>query len=215
MRTKIIFDYQLNGHNIEYLHHLYIGATKDSSNKYIISVPNEFDEVKGILPWPEASNIQFDLYELKKVRSAKPIITAYKSSLYLRRLVEKYRADEVLLVWMMAVLPFISLLMPKQVKVSGIVYDIYLYLWKEYGMASKLANVLKYWVLVHSKCIQKVFILNDNSAVCTLNRLWKTNKFRYLPDPFVPFSKEQIKDLRYELNISKEKNGFTSWCYVF
>lgn len=205
MKTKIIFDYQLNGHNIEYLHHLYIGAAKDSANQYIISVPEQFEEIKGILSWPDASNIQFDLYKLITVRSAKPIVTAYKSSLYLRRLVKQYRADEVLLVWMMAVLPFVSILLPKQVKVSGIVYDIYLYLWKEYGMASKIANVLKYWVLVHSKCINKVFILNDNSAVCTLNRRWKTNKFRYLPDPFVPFSKEQIKDLRHELNISENK----------
>lgn len=205
MSTKVIFDYQLNGHNIEYLHHLYLGASLDSLNRYIFSVPKEFEDVKTILSWPKVSNIEFDLYDLKKVTGSKPIITAYKSSKYLRELVKRYQADELLLIWMMAVLPFIGLFIPKNVKVSGIVYCIYLYLWKEYSVISRVANVLKYWVLTHSKNIHKVFILNDNSAVCIFNRRWKTNKFVYLPDPYVPFTKDQIRDLRRDLNISGNK----------
>lgn len=205
MKTKIIFDYQLNGHNIEYIHHLYEGASLDTSTKYIFSLPEEFNEVKHFMQWPVAENIEFDLYRLSDVKSIRPIVTAWKSSLYLRKLVKKTGAEEIILVWMMAVLPFIGYLIPKGVKVSGIVYNIYLYLWKQYGIIGKVSNVLKYWFLTHSKNINKVFILNDNSAVCKLNRLWKTDKYRYLPDPYVPFSEDVIKDLRDELCINADK----------
>jgi len=205
MKTKIVFDYQLDGHNIEYLHHLYLGASKDPSYRYIFSLPKEFEDIKNIISWPDASNIEFDLYELDKVKRPQPIVTAFKSSIYLRKIVKRYQAEEVLLVWMMAVLPFIGFLMPKGIKITGIVYNIYLYLWKQYGLTGKIANVLKYWVLTHCKTISKVFILNDNSAVCKLNRLWKTDKFKYLPDPYVPFKVESIKDLRSELDIEEEK----------
>ncbi len=205
MKTKIIFDYQLNGHNIEYIHHLYVGASLDSQTKYIFSLPEEFNEVKHFMRWPAAENIEFDLYRLSDVKSSKPIVTAWKSSLYLRKLVKKTGAEEIVLVWMMAVLPFIGYLIPKGVKVSGIVYNIYLYLWKQYGILGKVSNVLKYWFLTHCKNINKVFILNDNSAVCKLNRLWKTDKYKYLPDPYVPFSEDVIKDLRDELCIDAGK----------
>lgn len=205
MKTKIIFDYQLNGHNIEYIHHLYEGASRDAQTKYIFSLPEEFDEVKHFMEWPAANNIEFDLYRLSVVKSSRPIITALKSSLYLRRLAKKTGAEEIILVWMMAVLPFIGFLMPEGVKITGIVYNIYLYLWKQYSLTGKVANVLKYWVLTHCKTISKVFILNDNSAVCKLNRLWKTDKYKYLPDPYVPFNEESIKDLRSELGIEEGK----------
>ena len=177
MKTKIIFDYQLNGHNIEYIHHLYEGASRDIQTKYIFSLPEEFNEVKHFMQWPMAKNIEFDLYRLSVVKSSRPIITALKSSLYLRKLANKTGAEEIILIWMMAVLPFVGFLIPKEVKITGIVYIIYLYLWKQYGLIGKVANVMKYWVLVHCKNISKVFILNDNSAVCKLNRLWKTDKF--------------------------------------
>lgn len=205
MKNIIIFDYQLDGHNIEYLHHLYIGAIKDASNRYIFSLPEEFEKLKDVMSWPEASNIVFDMYRLSEVRSRRPIVTSYKSSVYLRKIVARYHADEVILLWMMAVLPFVAWFMPKGVKVSGIVYNIYLYLWKEYGFIAKLANVLKYWFLANYNCIDKVYILNDRSAVSCLTRIWKTNKFVYLPDPYVPFMDSQIEDLRGKLGIPNDK----------
>lgn len=208
MKTKIVFDYQLNGHNIEYIHHLYVGASLDKQARYLFSLPEEFNEVKHYMQWPEADNIDFDLYNLNEVKSSQPIVTAWKSSLYLRKLVKKTGAEEIILVWMMAVLPFIGYLIPKEVKISGIVYNIYLYLWKQYGIIWKMSNVLKYWFLTHCKNINKVYILNDNSAVCKLNRLWKTDKYRYLPDPYVPFSEDVIKDLRDELGIDDGKTIF-------
>ena len=201
MKTKIVFDFQLDGHNLEYIHHLYVGACMDKDNKYVFVLPKEFDIAKSVLQWPSATNITFDLFSLKEVQVKSYFWTSYKSSLYLRKIVKKYSANELILVWLMNVIPFINLFMPRNVKVSGIIYKIYLYTWKNSSWRNKFQNWLKYYIISKSKCIKNAYILNDYSAVSVLNRRFKTEIFKYLPDPFVAFEQKVIRNLRSELNI--------------
>jgi len=201
MRTKIVFDFQLDGHNLEYIHHLYVGAIKQPDIRYIFLLPYEFDMEKNILEWPEASNINFEYFNKKEVWSKSILLTSLKSCIYLRKKIKKYGACEIILVWLMNVIPFIQFFMPKGVTVSGIIYKIYLYTWNSLSWKEKIANAIKYFTISRSHCIQNAYILNDTSSVAVLNRTFKTNVFKYLPDPFVAFDKAVITDLRTELKI--------------
>lgn len=202
---KIVFDYQLDGHNLEYLNHLYISAVKDCDNDYIFVLPLEFEKEKKVLNWPSSNNVSFNLYDVKHVFYKSPVRTAWASCKLLRRVIKQFNASEVILIWMIAVLPFLPLFIPRGVKVSGIIYRIYLYSWRRCSWLTKLQNAMKYWILAKSKCVDRVFILNDNSSVCTLNKVWQTNKFTFLADPYVPFSKDSVSDLRTELGVDKDK----------
>lgn len=205
MSKKIVFDFQLDGHNLEYIHHLYIGATKDVENDYVFALPYEFKEESKVLQWPESSNITFEYFDIQKIFMKSDIYTSLKSCIYLRELLKITQADEIILIWMMNVIPFLPFYIPSKIKVSGIIYRIYLYTWKQSSFRSKLENLIKYFVLSYSRCISKVYILNDMGSANILNRVWHTNKYKYLADPYIGFSSDDVKNVRQELNIP-EKN---------
>lgn len=98
-------------------------------------------------------------------------------------------------------MPLLMLLLPKGVKASGIIYRIYLY--EGYGKTSlKLfANHLLYLLMVRSRNINRLLILNDRSSVSYLNRKFKTEKFRFLPDP-VCISGREGENIRKELGVN-------------
>lgn len=202
---KIIFDYELDGHNLEYLHHIYMGAIEESSNDFFFLLPSEFNEIKNLFEWPSTNNVFFNFFDNNKITKKSPIITAWNCSRLLNNVSKEIKADEILLIWMMSVVPFIGLFINKNIKVSGIIYRIYLYSWKYSSLKTKILNVIKYCFIIKTSCISKVFVLNDASAVSTLNKIWKTNKFKYLADPYVPFDSKDIRDLRNELGVVNEK----------
>lgn len=69
----------------------------------------------------------------------------------------------------------------------------------------KLGNVLKYAMLTKLNCYDRLLVLNDSSATNVLNRVWHTDRFAMLPDPFMPIPTEDIRDLREELQIPANK----------
>lgn len=42
----LIFDSEISGHHLEYIHHLHDAAVIDTQNQYIFIVNNKFDTVK-------------------------------------------------------------------------------------------------------------------------------------------------------------------------
>ena len=80
-------------------------------------------------------------------------------------------------------LPFLPLILPKKVKVSGIIYRLYLYEWKSLPFIKKIKDVLEMYITAKSNMVEKGYILNDSSAACYYNKLFKTTKFVPLADP--------------------------------
>ena len=69
MKEKIvlIFEPDLNGHRLEYLHHIYSEAILHLEVKFVFAIPSGFKEKDISLNWPKSSNITFHLLEdLKK-----------------------------------------------------------------------------------------------------------------------------------------------------
>lgn len=201
-RKKIlIFDYQLSGHHLEYLHHLYVGATQDKINTYLFALPEGFD-TKSELKWEKANNIEFYLFKDQNFSTNK-IKRSFELSKFVKKIAQQCHVNEVFFISLISVLPAISFVFPKSIKISGIIYLIYLYRWKESNLKLKIEDSIKYLLMSNRKKFKTVFLLNDEVAPTYLNKKFKTKVFQYLPDPFVPLPTNALPDIKSDFNIPK------------
>lgn len=188
MEKVIVFDTELNGHHLEYINHIYLEAVNHHSNTYIFIIPEEFLDLKSKLHWPTANNIKFDFLTSDEILHKKNNLLkeSFLKSRLLRKKIKQHTADRVFLIMLIQFLPFLPfVLMNTKVKISGIIYLVYLYRWKNASFLLKAVDVFKYLLLTKFQLFDKIFILNDKSSALYLNKQYKTTKFYYLPDPFV------------------------------
>ena len=203
----LIHETEISGHRLEYIHHLYIKAVEYPDTEFIFALPNEFEEVKDKLEWKEASNIQFYLFP-KDISKMNKLKDSYNKSKRLKTIISQFNIDSVFLISLMQFLPMLPFLISNNVKVSGIIYTIYLYRWKDSSFIGKLQDGLKYLLFARMSVFKNVFMLNDAASARWLNYKFKTDKFKHLPDPFVPIPNEDIKNIRQELGIKEDKKMF-------
>ena len=207
---KFFFDKDITGHHLEYIHHLYMGMVEDHDVQYVFAIPESFQEERDKYHWPKADNIQFDFLTSKELDAAsnKSLIkSAWRNAMLVKKKINAHRPDTIFLIDLMAYLPFILFILPSNLKISGIIYHIYLYKWKQMNWLRKAKSVIIYWLLSHTRAIDKVFILNDNSATLCFNKLYKTECFAFLPDPFNEIDYEP-KNIREELGIANDSRVF-------
>lgn len=200
----LIFDTSVTGHHLEYIHHLYQYAVLQTTDEYFFVLPSSFQKEKGVYEWSESRNVHvlaIDDDWQEKIDKGRALKKAYYRSLLLKRYVNEIRPNHVFLIVLMAFLPFLPFLMPRGIKVSGVMYKIYLYRWGTSSILKRCFDVMNHILLVRSDIISCIFVLNDSSAASYLNRKYKTNKFVFLTDPFNEIGYSG-KDIRNELNIS-------------
>ena len=205
--NTLVFDTSITGHHLEYIHHLYLGMAERKNVQYVIVIPDTFMNERHIYSWPDADNIKFDFLskeELSSMSKKNILLSAWSRSKIVRKKVREHEADSIFLIMLMAFIPFILFVLPSKVKLSGIVYRIYLYEWKQMNWLRKAKEVVSFWLISHSRHTDKVFILNDPSAVLYLNKLYKTDHFASLPDPFNEIDYKP-KNIRGELGIKESQ----------
>ena len=198
----LIFDTDTTGHHIEYLHHLYLGAAQHPENTYVFAVGDDIFDKSKEFSWKPAANIEF-IHLKEIVGEGAAIVNAYRRFKQLKSVVKQVRPDKVFLVSLMNFMPFLRFL-SRKTKVSGIIYSIYLYDWKSFSATAKIINCLKYRLL-KSRRFERLFVLNDSAATNVMNRVWKTDKYRFLTDPYIPCKVDRDYDLRKELGIANDK----------
>ena len=52
MARVLIFEKNVGGHHLEYLHHIYIAAGQRNENEYIFALPESFKIEENDLEWP-------------------------------------------------------------------------------------------------------------------------------------------------------------------
>ena len=204
MRT-LIFDSSVTGHHLEYLHHYYMEAIGHTDEEYVIMVPNDFIKVKKEYEWPYGSNISF-VYILEEDEKLLKETNFYKlgwnTSKILQRAVRNIKPDRVLLTMLMQFIPFIIFLLPRNVRVRGIMYKIYLYEVHRMGKLRLAAERFRFWLTTRSSKTEQIFVLNDEDSARTFNTLYSTSKFRSLPDPVPSVDFSKVKSVREELGVS-------------
>ena len=206
MKT-LIFDQSIDGHHLEYIHHLYCEAAKKENTHFYFILNPKFNDVKHILTWPDAKNISIDFFTDKELHNftKNGLFVSFFLSKALNHRIKKFDASSVFLLNIISFLPFIIFFVSSKIKISGIVYLIYLYRWKKANWLMKLSDVAKYLIFSKAKCFNQIFLLNDSVAPRYLNTLYKTSVFKYLPDPIFidTASADNVTTSRTDLDISE------------
>ena len=192
MRKILVFETNTGkgGHHLEYVHHLYMNAISKANLSFVFAVSEKIRDAGKELEWPVSDNIQMDFISeerISNIRQCGRVRGCVMNAILLKEYVKKHNPEEVFLISLINFMPILPFILPSSVRCSGIIYKIYLYLWKESSVLKKLANVFIYSIFAKCKFFSRVFILNDSSSSVYLNRLYKTNKFCYLPDPIVNY----------------------------
>ena len=210
MKT-LIFNTGIAGHHLEYLHHYYIGALGRPEHNFVFVIPRKFEEVKDKYDWPQCKNIEILYIDAKydtTLEEKNPYRLGWNTSKILKDYSEQIKPDRILLTMLMQYIPFILFLLPSSIKVSGILYQVYLYNLKNLSFFRRLLNFFIYLYTAKSKRIANVFVLNDVDSALAFNKKFHTNKFKFLPDPVPEIEKSSLKNLRSELEIPKENKVF-------
>lgn len=209
MRT-LVFEPTLTGHHLEYLHHLYVGASKKSSCSYIFAVPEkQWLDVKNKFQWNSVKNIAWlmlDDEECKDAQSGSLIRQSWHIPKLIKKTIVRSGADSIILVTLSNSIPVLPFIVSRNIQISGIIYKIYLR--AKQSILRKFIDRIRYSVMARSHKIKDVFILNDSRSAVELNRIYSTNKFVPLPDPVPEVNVCELRDLRQELGINPEEKIF-------
>lgn len=209
--TTIIFTHSVAGHNMEYLHHIYEVCRFKLSQKYVFVVPIEFEGIKSKIVWPVADNITFDFIsdeEKATYVNCGVLLQSFHLCQILNRRIRKHKATQVFVITLMTLLPFAPFIIRPGVTINGILYKIYLHLWKSVSAVKKIEYVTEYVLLSYFRVFGKIYILNDAASAGILNKLYKTSKFLFLPDPYIPMPSDRLTDIRAEYNLSEDHRLF-------
>ena len=206
-----IFDFYLGGHHIEYLHHIYMNAIDDVEISYTFILPNNFDKFGGKMSWPKTNNVHFIFYELddKYVRSLKSFEEARMLSKILKKFVDETGINDIVLIETMVFMPYLPLyLRGKDINIRSILYHLPLFS-ENLSLKNKAYNQMNFWLLANAPCFKKICLLNSMEAVEFYNTKFKTKRFSFIPDPYIPIKCDKIPSaIREELGISTSKKVF-------
>ena len=128
--ATLIFDNTLSGHHLEYLNHIYKGAIQRTDEKFVFAVPRqEWNNVREKCEWPQADNIRWvmlDDYECQDVSKGSMLVRCFKLSRLVKRVALKENVSKIKMISLAGVIPFLPLMLPGDIKLSGIIYKIYL-----------------------------------------------------------------------------------------
>lgn len=207
-RTVLVFDQSIIGHHLEYIHHLYEMALSDENKFYVFAIPSSFKTLRSNLLWKECQHISFYYLEdeyLAEIDRKRRLQASFQRCILLRKVIKEVCANDVFLISLMSFLPFLPFLISNKIKLSGIIYRIYLYEWNSLSFKKKVLDVFKYTLLSRFTVFNTIYILNDSSAVAWLNRSNSVPKFRYLPDPYLSLKVESLQYSKEDLGIETNK----------
>lgn len=203
MKKIVVFLTQTSGHHLEYLNHIYNEVGNFTSNKYIFILPESFHQKKDKFIWKENSNTSFVFFKDKEISelSTNIIIRSFQYNQFLKNKIKDINTKNIFLIELMKFLPFSPFFFSKRYHISGIIYHIYLYKWKQLSSINKILDVFKFLILANFSCFKSIYVLNDNVAFKYFNKIYKTKKFKYLPDPIIPIKLNNSINLREVLGI--------------
>lgn len=209
-RPTLIIHYELFGHFAEYFHNLWMGAIERPDEDFIFTFPKaDWEQVKKAFDWPEAPNIEvleIDNIVVEGLKKRKGLSKSVFFSKWIKKVALKVDAKEVIVLNIALGVPVLPIILPKRIKLSGIIYKIFFYTKQRF--LNKIVNHLKYSIVKTCLCSKNIFILNDASSSKRFNNLFRTDKFKFLPDPVPSFNQSFCKDLRPDLNIDKDNMVF-------
>lgn len=200
---RLIFDTELNGHHLEYIHHLYLGAIQDEKNEYIFAIPDNFQEYHGHFVWPHSTNISFYFLSAKEIEKchSNMLLRLFRESKLANKIINIFHIDEIILIDLLTFLPILPIISNKKTIISGIIYNIYLH--RNHKPVRRLFEEFRYRPI--SKRRGRIYILNDEKSVKTLNNKYNTINFTFLPDPIPETAFQHNTNLARDIETTEGK----------
>jgi len=207
MKKIVVFLTQTSGHHLEYLNHIFNEVCNFTSNQYIFILPESFHQKKDKFIWKENTNSSFIFFRDKEICefSTNKIIRSFQYNQFLKNKIKYIDTKDIFLIELMKFLPFPPFFFSKRYNISGIIYHIYLYKWKQLSSINKIRDVFKFLIFTKLSCFKSIYVLNDKFASKYFNKIYKTEKFKYLCDPVMPIATNIDVNYKEKLNIPKEK----------
>ena len=196
----LIFDSEISGHHLEYVNNIYQGCDNYPNVEFIFVIPKiNFRDYE--YEWKEIGNASFRFLNDGEQRSIKKglIKRCLSESILIKKICKELNIDKLILINLAPVVPILPLLLPNTITVIGIIYHIYL--WQPKGSIRNWIDRLRYKILAKKMNVKKILILNDRASADKFNTIFKTSKFKRLPDPLpnIPISKMDLKN-KYNIN---------------
>lgn len=208
----IVFTNILEGHHLEYIHHVYEIALRDNVSRYIFLLPFSFTDIKGKFLWETSDHIRFQFFEDFKTSTgnvfSRLLGESYQISRLVGRVAKENRADVIYSNHLIVFVPFAPLYISVKTKLIGVIYRIYLHDIENRSALDRLLDKVKYQIISRMKVFYKALILNDSQSADKLNKIYHTNKFVSIADPYVPISTDHIEDIRSQYGIDRNKKMF-------
>lgn len=205
-RPVLFYCPHIEGHKIEFIHHLYEGAANHLNRSFVIVVPDRVRQLSVFYDWSETDNIRFDFINSERNERLFQS-TGLKKAWYLNKnlssYIKKHNAESVFLI---DVVPYLPFLVFQKAAIAGIIYHIFLYSWRASGIKRKVFDYVRQFILAKCNNIERVLVLNDELGAHCFNKRFHTNKYVFLPDP-VP-NEGEIEDgfiLRKDFSIAEDR----------
>lgn len=211
----VVFDTELSGHHLEYIHHLWMGIIKTCSKQhYTFVLPErEWHCFKHLREWPVADNINLRLLSDNELaiphrRCSRLLFKrSRKECAILSKVVKQLgNVSHVVLINLAVFMPLLPFYLPYRIQIHGIVYTINLY--ADFRGMRRLKE--RFTLKLYSYCnkFQRVYLLNAPKAVTIYNAQYNTTHFKNLIDPIPEVDFDKLKNLRKELGIEKDSVVF-------
>lgn len=205
----LVFQPTVVGHYLEYLHHLFLMANWDLENDYVFVVPPTFDANKHLFEWSMTQNITIvrltDDEESYLMSTGNLLKDSYRVCKITKSYASKHSCKTVFSANIVTYCPMAPFILGNKYNLIGIIYKIYLYGDKTSALATKVVNRIKYILFSKFGVFKKILVLNDEESANTLNDIYSTQKFTFVPDPFVPLDDKKIIDIRDKYRIPFDK----------
>ncbi len=204
----LVFLEKLSGHYWEYTHHSYQCALKNPHRRFVFVLRETERTLLDENNFPPAANIEIKCFPKRAGNERTGIAAAWLHTRELARWIKSERPGRVVLFMPISFMPFLAFMPVRCPQINGVIYNIYLYRWKNSGLLTRAQDTLKYLLFSRAKRFARLFILNDRGAAAKLNRIYKTKKFRWIADPFAGVDCAQPKTLCSELGVQPGQKVF-------
>lgn len=195
----LIFEYNHKGHFPEYLFHLinYANSQIDCNSHYYFVVNPEYKNQIDKMSLPNIITICYlGDDEIKSCESSFPIFSSFKRIKILKKYLELYNIDVLILSWILPYMPGLYLI-NQNISINTIEYRIPYWRGKNTRLITRIIDKFKFKLYSSNKNLRNIYLLNDKWSISYYNQKYKTDKYKYLPDPI---------DIKYSIPINIRKS---------
>ncbi len=205
----LLYSPHSEGHYLEYINYLYEACRNSKSHSVTLLVPSKIKEINNFFQFKELNNLKIDYFEERNYTCSSTlglVVECFKETRFLAKYIKKNNIDRVFTTLLIDLVPFAPFLIPHKTEIYGIIYKIFLR--EESSSASRFLNRIKFYVFSKFSVYKKIYILNDTSSSEKLNEIFKTSKFQFICDPYLPKTTDFSSNIRTDYNIPQDNTLF-------